>query len=292
MEGLHQLQGKLATQIQQMEPESAGAESTLASIPQHMKALYSVLNHLTIAINDLGKKSVTTDHFDEKMEDLHAKITTNTKEITAMKEETKRLEAKVDSNHNEILTGMNAEIDMRIKKINNVVIFGIDESNKQQAQAKKDDDAAIVNELLSDISPTEVLPTKTMYRAGKPTEGKTRPLIVVLKDKDTKGKLYKNAKNLRGKNKWANVSIRDDKTKLQIHYDRVHDEETNERAKQQNTSMPRPEYNQGYRWVVRGRSGNKRVSKVKFDPDTIFGNNTMDNTFLGFDATIGAPVTN
>ena len=50
--------------------------------------------------------------------------------------------------------------------------------------------------------------------------------------------------------------------------------------------MPKAEYNQGYRWVANGRSGNKRVLKVKFDPNTIFGDNTMNITFMGFDTTV------
>ena len=128
---------------------------------------------------------------------------------------------------------------------------------------------------------------KTLYRAGKPSADKTRPLIVVLDNNDAKGFLFKNVKNLKNNEKWANISIRDDKTKLQIHYDKIRDTSMIEKAKLQNNAMNRSEYNQGYRWVAKGRSGNKHLSKVKFDPETIFGETTMNGTFAGFTVSPG-----
>ena len=171
----------------------------LSAIPQHMKALYTALSHLTLTITDFGTKTVNKDYFDEKMTELHDKADTNAKEITVLKEGTKSMESKIDNNHHRMLSGMNTEIDMRIQKLNNVVIFDSKESRKQEAKAKKEEDIAIFNELLNDISPTEVLPTKTMFRAGKPSDGKTRPFIVALNNKDTKEKLFKNTKSLRNK---------------------------------------------------------------------------------------------
>ena len=282
MEGLQHLQGQLSNLSQQMDPKVAPLENQLASIPGHMQALYSVLGRLTGAINELGQKTVDKEYFDAKVEEMNAKTTANTKEIETIKDATKQLETKVNNNHQEILSGMNTEIDMRIKKLNNVVIFGLGESQKTEAKDKKLDDKATVNELLSDISPTVKIQPKTLYRAGKPSTDKTRPLIVVLDNNDAKGLLFKNVKNLKNNDKWTNVSIRDDKTKLQIHYDKIRDATISEKAKLQNNAMNRSEYNQGYRWVVKGRPGNKHLSKVKFNPETIFGETTMNGTFAGF----------
>ena len=83
------------------------------------------------------------------------------------------------------------------------------------------------------------------------------------------------------------LTIKDDKTKLQIHVDKVKDAEREKEAKKKNNELPRQEYEEGYRFVVQGRSGNKTLKKTKFDPQSerqpqALSERTLNTTFQGF----------
>ena len=133
MDNLSQLQGLINNKSTQLDTTES-LEGQLATIPDHMKALYTVLSHLTVAIADLGAKTVSKDYVDGKIEEADTKITANATEIASTNEKLNKLTKKVEENNQEMLIGLNSEIDSRIKKMNNVIIFGVPESQKQDAK--------------------------------------------------------------------------------------------------------------------------------------------------------------
>ena len=128
--------------------------------------------------------------------------------------------------------------------------------------------------------------TKTCFRAGKPDPDKNRPLVMVLNSKKAKETIFKNAKNLKGKTRWKKVSIKDDKTKLQLHCDKTIYENRLLEAQTKNREMEPDEYEQGYRWTVKRKGNRSTLHKQKFDLKemSILTNNTLHETFNGFPA--------
>lgn len=102
------------------------------------------------------------------------------------------------------------EMQSRADRANNLVVYGVPESNSRSLQQKINDDNAALLPLLNDIELAQDDIVKVL-RVGKVSEGKTRPIKLITKNP----RLVKNAVARR---KWItnnDIKISFDKTKLQ-----------------------------------------------------------------------------
>ena len=132
---------------------------------------------------------------------------------------------EIANQHRDLLKNIDDEIENRIKKQNQAIIFGMQEHKAEKADVttKRNHDIMLLHDLLKDMKITANLDNivHTCYRLGKPLSKKVRPLIVVFQSKQVLDNALKFARNLKGNNKWLTVSINRSKTKLQIHNEKI-----------------------------------------------------------------------
>ena len=100
---------------------------------------------------------------------------------------------------------------MRVRKKNNVIIFNLLESNpSESAEETEMKVLSLFHDL--DIPITDI---KSMFRVGRPSAVRTRPVMIKLTSANTKRELLLKAKNLKGNASWNGVVITHDLTKMQ-----------------------------------------------------------------------------
>ena len=126
-----------------------------AALNFHMKNLYTVLSDMTAGIQkteagmqQLNATTITKTDLTAIITPIAEATTSNTTRITKLEEQTKDIETKQEN----YLAGISKEIDNRLKKQNNVVLFNFPESTKQSNLDKKKDDLKLLDELFTDIN--------------------------------------------------------------------------------------------------------------------------------------------
>lgn len=105
------------------------------------------------------------------------------------------------------------EIDQRLIRSSNLMIYNLQESNSEVLQERIDHDKSLVSELFNKIGlMREYTSVKKVVRVGKTgTNGKTRPVKVICDNADVVKLALKSANKLRG----TKVRISRDHTKIQ-----------------------------------------------------------------------------
>ena len=259
--------------------------------------MYTAISQLAGSIDRLSAKCITKDDLEEAVGSLSTKINNNSERVTETEKRIQAIEKSQEAN----LSGFNREIDERLKKQNNIIIFGLQESKSVNSSTRKKTDTDHLNNLLNDIGYGTDVSTavKTMFRVKKrdtvtdteetdtilKTKPRPSPLVVVFKNKTLKEHLFKNLIKIKGNPQYKGINIKEDRTKLQQHYDKQQYINLQKRAEEKNKNMDRKEYTNGTRWYVKYNKGQRKLAKAKFDMGTPFANQTMDGTFHGFENT-------
>ena len=170
---------------------------------------------------------------ENKMIKMEADLATAALERKLMAEKLNNLESKnrqVDENvqrvEGEVAAGMEKakeevkdemrdEMKEREDKKENIVIYGLKESEEEDGKKRKDDDAKKVYEMVAEIDVGFKDEIKGSYRAGAKGQGegaRPRPLIVTIEDDETREKILANARRLAGKDQWGTVYVARDLT--------------------------------------------------------------------------------
>ena len=144
---------------------------------------------------------------------------------------------------------------LRQRKQSNIIIFGLPEL--------QDGNTGLLDQLGSlwiDIGISDLGDGSwSAFRVGKSENGRKRPVIVKFLDISKKFEILLNAKNLKGKAKWAGVAISHDLTKLQCLQEREKELHLRLEAEERNTNCPDIG---GRRWRVVGVRGSRRIMLV------------------------------
>ena len=104
-----------------------------------------------------------------------------------------------------------SEDELRVRKKTNVIIFNLLESNpSESAEETEMKVLSLFHDL--DIPITDI---KSMFRVGRPSAVRTRPVVIKLTSANTKRELLLKAKNLKGNASWNGLVITHDLTKMQ-----------------------------------------------------------------------------
>jgi hypothetical protein len=95
-----------------------------------------------------------------------------------------------------LLNVVSDENKERNKKEKNVIVFGLKESTKASVTEKKEEDTNEINQILQQLSLENVTVDGT-FRLKTKNTNKPKPLIIVLKDKETRNKVLYAAKVLK-----------------------------------------------------------------------------------------------
>ena len=275
--------GKLSEDIAALSQQiSQHASQPTDPITQHMNIMYQVLSRLAVSIERIEEKCATKDDLQNQLVSTNANVAANAKKV----DELEKRVAKLEEEQSTILSGVNDEMDARIRKQRNLVIFGMPESNRSSGEGRKEQDLETTRDLFQDmkLKPNATESIRTLYRAGKKKndDPNPRPLILSFFKPSKKHMVLQNAKNLKNQTKWKKVSVCDDKTKMQIHYEKLNDDNATKEAEEKNKELAPEEADQGFRWVAKGPRGRKRVRKQQLDVSMLFSEKTMNGTFVGF----------
>jgi len=102
----------------------------------------------------------------------------------------------------------------RLKKENNIIIFGVKESGNIGAADLKEKDEVQVKKILKELKLENIKLEKTIRISSKDKD-RPSPLILVLKDKAERNKLLSKAKYLKQSNDFCNVFLCPDLTEAQ-----------------------------------------------------------------------------
>jgi len=173
---------------------------------------------------------VSTDKSSDN--DLFAKQETKLNQVLAMVRELKAQNEEILKKLNEekldllVKAHVQEQIDTkneREERKNNIIIFNLDECEEDGIEKERKHDKREVGKLFGKICPeVEVkeireenfvrLGRKANTKVGSGVQKKNRPIKVVLPEEQSKGKILKKAKNLRGLAEYSKVGIAPDKT--------------------------------------------------------------------------------
>ena len=101
-------------------------------------------------------------------------------------------------NIREEITKVLKEQEEKKMRKNNIVLYNISESTKQNAKERDEEDLAKTKELISQGIKVEGCRIEKMIRLGRTTEGvRSRPILVKMEEQGDKWNVLKNAKNLK-----------------------------------------------------------------------------------------------
>ena len=153
------------------------------------------------------------------------------------------------------------QVDMREReeRAENLVIFGLKESQKGEAKERVKEDEDRVKELWECLEiEMEEDEAEVKFRAGKKKEdGKPRPLIVKVKEAEKKERVLSAARKLAKKDSWKGVFLAPDLTPKQREEDKKK-EEGRKREAEDKTVEARREGRKG-KYIVVGQRGRRRI---------------------------------
>ena len=220
----------------------------------------------TTLIKDLQEELKKSAEERKALSDRIDKLEGNTKQV---KEKVVVMEREIETGMEQAIKDIREEVVSDKKEAeeiaNNIVIYGLKESEKDEGKERKEDDKQKVEKILMDIEVEIDDAMEVKWRAGKKSDdpNKQRPLIVKMESEEKREKVLKNARKLKGKEEWAKVFIQPDLTYRQRVEARKQEERLREEAERKNEEGKNEEGENEGEWIVVGPRGKRRVTWKK-----------------------------
>lgn len=188
--------------------------------------------------------------FDEKVKHLEKEFEASKKDIASLKASS----ASSPSPSSGMSRINLSEWELRERKKANVIIFGLPEVG---------DDNALIESLFHDLDiPFDTNSSiQTYYRIGRPNDAKKRPIVIKLMDTMMKNEILFKAKNLKGNEKWKQVGITHDLTKMECLDEKNRELQMRQAAAAKNAALSEEQKNTKC-WKVIGGRGRRHVALV------------------------------
>ena len=243
-----------------------------------MKKLYGGSAFLCATCRKLAAKiNKSVRDVELRMTDLENRLKTSELERNALAAKIERIEGKADQVKDKVVVmekdiesgmekamidakaGVTAEMKEREERSENLVVYGVPESEKENAEDRKKEDEEKVQRMARVVGVEEGEKIEVKFRAGKKSEeGKPRPLIVKLEDAETRERMLRNSRELGRKEEWRKVFIGPDLTFKQREEAREEERKLREEAEKKSEEA-KNEGRRGGRYVVVGQRGRRRV---------------------------------
>ena len=152
----------------------------------------------------------------------------------------------------QILSSAPNEFHLRERKKNNLIIFGLGESNEAPNEE-------VVDDLFHDLGIVITSDEYQYFRVGKYNCQNYRPLVIKLPNAIIKSDILAKAKMLRGNEKWKGVSITHDLTKMQCAEEKTNELLLRNEAVKRNEGLS-PEEKLTKIWKVVGGRGSRALA--------------------------------
>ena len=155
-------------------------------------------------------------------------------------EEVQKIEVEVSSGmekaKEEVKDEMRDEMKEREAIKDNIVIYGLKESNEADGMKRKEDDIAMVKKMAEEIGVDLKGEVRIKFRSGKTaTEDRPRPLILTVDDDETRENIMSNARKMAGKEAWKRVFVGPELTWRQREEGRKEEKKLKEDAEKRTT---------------------------------------------------------
>ena len=204
----------------------------------------------------LEKSELENKALKEKIEKTEAQTDQVRSKMGKMEKE---IETGMETAKKEVKEEVSTEMKEREERANNVVVYGLKESGKEEAKDRTEDDNEKIKEMMEEIGVEARGKVEVKFRAGRKVEnGKPRPVIVRVEDEETREQLLQHARRLARKDDWKNVFLSPDLTWKQREEARKEEKKLREEADKK-TEQAKNEGRTDERWTVVGRRGKRRV---------------------------------
>ena len=183
---------------------------------------------------------ISKDDF-EKLKDLVAKLETGMDELR-----------KNSAMSPQILSSAPNEFHLRERKKNNLIVFGLRESDEAR------NEEVVIDDLFHDLGTVITSDEYQCFRVGKYSSQNYRPLVIKLPNAIIKKDILAKAKMLKGNDKWKGVSITHDLTKMQCAKDKTNELLLCQEAVKRNECLS-PEEKLTKIWKVVGGRGSRAL---------------------------------
>ena len=206
--------------------------------------------------SQLKKSELERQTLAAKVERLESKSDQVKDKVVGMEKE---IEAGMERTKKEVMTEMESERKEREDRSENLVVYGMKESEADDTEVRKEEDGRRMLELAEEIGVEVRGEVAVKFRAGKRNEsGRPRPMIVKVADDETRQKLLANARRLSRKEEWKKVYVSPDLTWQQREEAREEEKKLREEAEKK-TEEAKNAGRGGGKYVVVGPRGRRRV---------------------------------
>lgn len=183
-------------------------DSAKQEIVTSLKAEITKINE---TLSALGHR---VDLLDRRIDSISSRQNNNKTEINELRDKIENQATSCLCNDFEFLEYLSNEVEQRLTRRDNVIVFGIPETNDGSIQDRLQKDADAVRMICEALEIKDPV-TKQFQRLGKRLD--TRPRILRVKcDETTRRELLRKSKNLRNCNpSLNNIYINVDRTRLQ-----------------------------------------------------------------------------
>ena len=253
-----------------MEKHITSADSFKAQVVKHQVSFKTIqkksikLQQQLDAMNckfEQEKKEIRRmkDEMNTKMNAIGERTSSTDVQLQQLQTEFQAIKAKVDEIQNYAQSSTNLattangtpvqfvpEWVLRERKKNNIIIFGLHEM---------DDDLAVIKLLAADLE-LDLDPSCDIvhnFRVGTSNNGNVRPLVVKFACLEKKNAMLLKAKKLKGMEKWNEVVVTHDMTKLECQVEKAWEMKLRQDAEQLNNSLTADEKSVKFFKVIGGR---------------------------------------
>ena len=167
-----------------------------------------------------------------------------------MRERLDKLERKMEERDDQLVRKVKEEVldelyerEEREKRKKNVIMFNVEESNKEGAKEREQDDKKVCEHIFKDKLCVEDVDVVKVFRLGQRVNGRDRPLVAYLSEVHVKWEIIKKGNDLR--------QMRgDDLNKVRIGVDRTKREREQDAILREKLQEKRRE---GGRWIIKNR---------------------------------------
>ena len=206
--------------------------------------------------SDLKKEVAERKALEAKVERMESRSDQVKEKVVGMEKE---IEAGMERTKKEVRDEMETERKEREERSENVVVYGMKESEEEDAERRKEYDKTKFMEMAREID-VEVEEAEIKFRAGKKREdGKPRPMIVKVKDDETKQRLLTNARKLARKEEWKAVYVSPDLTWQQREEARKEEKKLREEVERLNKEQESKNDGRRGTHVIIGPKGRRRI---------------------------------
>ena len=220
------------------------------------KSFKDMERQMAVIEQRLEKTELENKAMREKMEKMEAQTDQVRSKVESMEKE---IETGMETAMKEVKEEMSTERKELEEKANNLVVYGLRESEKEEARDRKEEDIDKVKEMIEEIGVEVKGKVEVKFRAGKKIDGgKPRPVIVKVEDEEAREQLLMHARRLAKKDAWKTVFVSPDLTWKQREEARKEEKKLREEADRKNEQAKNEGRTDG-KWTVIGRRGKRRV---------------------------------